>query len=194
MAIVLSDSLIIDRAGTNYKATASDMLDYITGAIGTSEHVVATIAARNAAEAGFTLGDVIFVTDASADATVTTGWAMYRYISTGVYTKFAEEENMDVIAGATNLDYTAAPTIGTVTSSTGTDATLPAATTTNAGLMLPAQFDKLAFTTITGAVNLDTLNTNTHVAATTAGAATNNPVTLTGQAIGFNISGLATAP
>lgn len=47
-------------------------------------------------------------------------------------------------AGTTNLSYTASPTQGVVTSDTGTDATLPAADGTNAGLMLPAQVTKLA--------------------------------------------------
>ena len=46
--------------------------------------------------------------------------------------------------GATNLAYTASPTGGTVTSDTGTDATLPLADGTNAGLMTPAQHTKLA--------------------------------------------------
>ena len=46
--------------------------------------------------------------------------------------------------GATNLSYTASPTGGTVASDTGTDATLPLADGTNAGLMAPAQHTKLA--------------------------------------------------
>lgn len=46
--------------------------------------------------------------------------------------------------GATNLAYTASPTGGTVTSDTGTDATLTLADATNAGLMAPAQHSKLA--------------------------------------------------
>lgn len=47
-------------------------------------------------------------------------------------------------ASATNLSYTAAPTNGTVVSDTGTDATIPLVTGTNAGLMSPAQYNKLA--------------------------------------------------
>lgn len=47
-------------------------------------------------------------------------------------------------ATPTNLGYTAAPTGGTVTSDTGTDATLTLADGTNAGLMAPAQHTKLA--------------------------------------------------
>jgi len=46
--------------------------------------------------------------------------------------------------GATNLGYTASATDGTVTSDTGTDATLPLGTGTNAGLLAPAQFTKLS--------------------------------------------------
>lgn len=45
--------------------------------------------------------------------------------------------------GATNLGYTAAATTGTVTSDTGTDATIPAATTSNAGLITGANQLKL---------------------------------------------------
>ena len=47
-------------------------------------------------------------------------------------------------SGSTNLGYTASPLNGTVTSDTGTDATLPLADGTNAGLMTPADFTKLA--------------------------------------------------
>lgn len=46
--------------------------------------------------------------------------------------------------GATNLGYTASPTGGIVTSDTGTDASVPLADGTNAGLMAPAQHTKLA--------------------------------------------------
>lgn len=45
--------------------------------------------------------------------------------------------------GATNLTYTASPTQGIVVSDTGTDATIPAGSTTNASLMLPADKTKL---------------------------------------------------
>jgi hypothetical protein len=45
--------------------------------------------------------------------------------------------------GATNLSYTASPTDGTVNSDTGTDATIPLATTTNAGLQSPTDKTKL---------------------------------------------------
>jgi hypothetical protein len=46
--------------------------------------------------------------------------------------------------GGANLAYTASPTNGIVTSDSGTDATLPLGTGTNAGLLAPAQFTKLS--------------------------------------------------
>jgi hypothetical protein len=49
-----------------------------------------------------------------------------------------------VVGGATNLTYAAGPASGLVVSDTGSDATIPAADGTNSGLMLPAQFTKLA--------------------------------------------------
>lgn len=45
--------------------------------------------------------------------------------------------------GATDITYSASPTQGMVNSSTGADAAIPAATTTNAGLLLPADKTKL---------------------------------------------------
>lgn len=61
----------------------------------------------------------------------TSAWAALTYFVAGA-------------VGATNLAYTAAAGNGIVTSDTGTDATLTAADGTNAGLMLPAGFTKLA--------------------------------------------------
>lgn len=46
--------------------------------------------------------------------------------------------------GATNLSYTPSPTGGVVASDTGNDASLTLSTGTNAGLMAPADFTKLA--------------------------------------------------
>lgn len=46
--------------------------------------------------------------------------------------------------GGGDLGYTAAPTNGTVTNTAGTDATLPLADASNAGLLAPADFTKLS--------------------------------------------------
>lgn len=57
--------------------------------------------------------------------------------------------------GTTNLTSAATATTNVVYSDTGTDATLVAASGTDAGLMLPAQYTKLSYITVTQAVNLD---------------------------------------
>lgn len=49
----------------------------------------------------------------------------------------------EVPSSATNLSYTASPTQGSVNSDTGTDAVIPSATNTNAGLLLPSEKTKL---------------------------------------------------
>ena len=72
-------------------------------------------------------------------------------------------------SGATNLGYTTSPTNGIVTSDTGTDATIPLADGTNAGLLKPAKFTVLENTsgTNTGDQDLsgkqDTLVSGTNI-------------------------------
>ena len=62
-------------------------------------------------------------------------------------------------AGVTNLAATLSPTNTVITSDTGTDATIPAADTTNAGVMTKAMHDKLAAieaaADVTDATNVD---------------------------------------
>jgi hypothetical protein len=192
MALQGSDYFLINRAGVHYKLLASDILAYISGNIGSTEFDVANIAARNALT-GMTTGDRVFVADATGDATVSAGWAIYAWRGSA-FTKIAEQEGLDVTVAGTNLTYTAAPTNGTVVSKTGNDATLPLADATNAGLLASAPFTKLGFLTVAGNTDLDAIRAASHAAATTQGTATTNPVTLTGQAIGFSISNLASAP
>lgn len=50
----------------------------------------------------------------------------------------------EITSGATNLGYTASPTNGIVTSDTGSDATIPLADNTNAGLLSPAEKSEIA--------------------------------------------------
>ena len=67
--------------------------------------------------------------------------------------------------GATNLSATASPTGVTVTSDTGTDAAIPLANGTNAGLMAPAQVAKLAGVAdgaTANATDADLRNRSTH--------------------------------
>ena len=212
MAVVSTDFFQISRAGTNYKVSGADILAYMNANLGTSQYDVANITARNAL-ANLSAGDRVFVTDATGDGTVTSGWAIYIFISTGVFTKVAEQESMDIVAGSiTNLSYTAGVSSGIVVSSDGADATIPAVDATNAGLSLPAHKTKLDFLTVTAAISLDTVKTKTdfltvtaatnldtirtasHAAATTGGSALTNPIVVTGQVLTFDIAGLTSAP
>ena len=192
MAVQGSDYFVIERAGAVYSTLASDILAYIQENVGTTQFQVAEIAARNALT-GLSLGDRVFVVDASADATVNTGWAIYVWRG-AAFTKVAEEEGLDVVAGGANLSYTASPTQGVVVSSSGTDATIPAGNGTNAGLMVPAQFNKLGNLTVTAATDLDAMRGASHAAVSLAGTTNSNPLTLSGQALGFSISQLTAAP
>lgn len=192
MALQTSDKFMIDRGGTLYRVTASDIVVLVQSLVGTSAYEVANIAARNALT-GLSIGDRVFVIDATGDATVSSGWAIYVYRGPSTWTKVAESEGMDLIVGA-NLSYTPAPTQGTVVSSTGDDATLPAVDGTNAGLMLPSHKAKLDHLTVTQAVDLDAVEAAAHAAVTLAGSATTNPLTLTGQQLGFSIGNLSAAP
>lgn len=192
MALQGSDVFMIDRAGTNYKLPGSAILAYIQANVGTSEYEVATIAARNALS-GVSVGDRVFVVDATGDATVSSGWAIYVWRG-AAYTKVAEQEGLDVVVGGTDLSIVTGASSININSSTGADVTIGAATASLAGLMLPAQFTKLANITVTQAVDLDALETASHAAVTAAGSATTNPITVTGQVLGFSIANLTTAP
>lgn len=63
--------------------------------------------------------------------------------------------NIVISGGATNLEYTASPTNGIVTSDTGTDATIPLADGTNAGLLKPAKYTVLENTSGTNTGDQD---------------------------------------
>ena len=74
--------------------------------------------------------------------------------------------------GATNLTYTASPTNGIVASDTGTDATIPLADGTNAGLISPSE--KTSISTISGKQDAITLTTTGTSGAATLSAGTLN--------------------
>lgn len=195
MALQGSDSFVISRGGTLYRVQGSDILSYVESQIGTSQYRVADIAARNALDGSMSAGDRVMVDDASADSTVDTGWALYQWLSSGTWRKIAEQESLDItVGGATNLGYSAGPTNGVVTSDTGTDATIPAADGTNAGLMVPSQFTKLGQLTVTSPTDLDAIRGASHAAVTLTGSASTNPLTLSGQVLGFSIANLTSAP
>lgn len=198
MAVQGSDSFMVSRGGTHYKVLASDILAYARTGLGTTDYRVADITARNALDGTLSAGDTVMVNDASGDVAANgggAGWALYQWLSPGVWRRIADEAALDItVGGATNLAYSPGPANGVVTSDTGTDATIPAADGTNAGLMVPAQFNKLGNISVTQAVNLDAMESASHAAVTLSGSANTNPLTLSGQTLGFSIANLTSAP
>jgi len=113
-------------------------------ALGTTEHTAVDITARDAVT-DLVVGDKIFVTDATADATVNTGWAIYRVQSVwpNLFFKVAEQESLDVAIVANLTAWAVTWTTYEVAISTGTNVVLPWATAVNAWLMIAA--DKVRF-------------------------------------------------
>jgi len=176
MALQNNDLFVVERSGTQFRMTANQIADFV-GAV--RDFTVANITSRDALS-GLQIGDRVFVTDASSEADVAAGWAIYRLASTApdVYEKIQEQESMDVVV-ITNVDlgYTSAPGQGTITNSAGDNAVIPVVDGTNAGLATPAMFN------------------NTHQTATAALTAGTNPVTVDGsQQVGFDIAQLDVLP
>lgn len=100
MALANTDLFIVERGGVQYKMTANQIADFV-GAI--RDFTVADIPARNALT-GLKVGDRVFVTNATADSTVVSGWAVYRVASIGpnVFQKIQEQESMDFVVTSHN--------------------------------------------------------------------------------------------
>lgn len=117
----------------------------------------------------------------------------YKDLPTGRRTYYAQVGYVDdAIAaaggGATNLSYTPSPTDGTVNSDTGTDATIPLADGTNAGLLSPAMKTKVdgiasGATANTGTVTTVSVVTANGVTGSVANASTTPAITLSLGAI-----------
>ena len=105
-------------------------------------------------------GNVYTITNPLPDLEVTIK-AGNNIVVTGTYPNFTISSTGGGGGGATNLSYTASPTNGVVNSDTGTDATIPLASGTNAGLMAPTQFTKLSNINVTQVVDLDTIESDT---------------------------------
>lgn len=85
--------------------------------------------------------------------------------NTYVQKKWVDDNFEPIGGGATNLGYTASPTNGIVTSDTGTDATIPLADVTNAGLLSPSFWSVLnTFATSVRSTILTGLSTATTTA------------------------------
>lgn len=91
--------------------------------------------------------------------------------------------------GSTNLSATHLSGTVTLASSTGTGATLLAATSGSSGVMLPAHVTKLSHITVTAPINLDSLSTSNHAAASALNASmVVNPTT---QAINVQLGAIS---
>lgn len=191
----LTDWLVVSRATQHFKATAQDIVNLVTDNIGTSEFTATTIADRDTSITTQTLGDRVYVTDASTDGSVDAGWAIYTWTGSA-WKKVAEEEGLDVVIEIVNLGNTPTPTGVTITnSSSGSGTLLPLADAINAGLMTPAMFTQLGHLTVTAPTDLDDMRTKSHVAVTTAGTAQNNPIQVdANQVLSYSIESLDTLP
>lgn len=195
MAILVTDNIVHERAGTHYRGTVADLAQAVNAQIGNVHPApAADITARDAVT-GLSVLDIVHVSDDG-----TGQWARYQATAVdaaGMGTAWEEISNQGQLTGVSpDLGYTPSPTDGTVTNSAGNDATLPLATGTNAGLYNPADFTKVSNIAITQPVDLDQLETDSHVPAVTAGTAATNPIIVnaTTQEFSFDIAGLAVAP
>lgn len=244
MSVLSTDNLIIERGGSHYRVTASEVVslfpvsdsltstsstsalsarqgknlkDLIDGLGDVTYHI--SIPARDAS-GPFNSGDVAFVND-DGDGK----WARYQSVSAGAtgadvtWIKIADQDALASGLGATNLSYTPSSSNGLVTNTAGDDATIPIADTTNAGLLSPSDFltlsrisltesidldaiklnlnqskTKTDFLTVSSNINLDVLSAASHDAVSLAGTSSSNPITISGQQLGFDIGALDPAP
>jgi hypothetical protein len=182
MALLNTDLFLVERAGVQYKMT-SDQLSSFVGAV---KDITATTYANMLAGifvggATAKVGDRVFISDATGDITVSSGWAIYRLssVSPVVVDKIQEQESMDlIITSSTNLGTIVSGSSVTITSDNGTDAIIPLVSSTLAGLASPSMFS------------------NEHVKAVSGLTTASNPVNVnaTTQAITFGITQLTALP
>jgi hypothetical protein len=131
--------------------TAGDGLAEISGEFSVDSTVVRTNDSRLTDAREWTASTVSQIEAETGTATTRRAWTAQRVRQAilGWWNGSGDKAKLDGIeAGAqvnvaTNLGYTAATTTGTVTSSTGSNATVPAATTSAAGLMTSTDKSKL---------------------------------------------------
>jgi len=98
-----AETYVTDSAGNTKMVGNTAMINAIGGG-GASQEVqqAANITARDGLS--LTANTLVYVTDASADATVTSGGALYFWDNTGsTFIKVAEFESMDIVASWANL-------------------------------------------------------------------------------------------
>ena len=93
--VVVEDVLTSTSVTSAVSANMARVLNEKMDALGTVEHNAADIAARDLLT-DLVTGDRVFVTDASADATVDLGWAVYRWDG-AAFLKMTEAESLDLV-------------------------------------------------------------------------------------------------
>ncbi len=151
MALQNTDLFIVERAGVQYNMTADQIADFVGAVRDFTAADYKTLTGATYPDASeIKTGDRVFVADATGGTTVDAGWAVYRYNGTS-YEKIQEQESMDLVVVAnTNLGVISGAASITITNDNGTDAIVPLADATNAGLMSPSQFNNQHVPTVTG--------------------------------------------
>lgn len=182
MALNSIDLFLVERTGVQYKMTA-DQIAIFVGAVKdlTATSYANMIAGTFVGGVLAKAGDRVFIADATGDTSVSTGWAIYRITSIApiVAAKIQEQESMDLTINAvTNLSMQRDAASVTILSDSGTDAIIPLATATEAGMASPAMFN------------------DQHVKAVAALTTASNPINVnsTTQAISFGITQLTALP
>lgn len=143
LAAAINNTLTSTSTTESLSAAQGKVLKDLIDGMGTI-HSAPDIAGRDALATAGTVDnlDVVHVAD-DGDSK----WARYQNLGTSAapaWTKISDEDALSAGLGATNIGYTASPTQGVVTNTSGSDGTIPAADATNAGLLLPAEKTKLA--------------------------------------------------
>ena len=138
-----TNGVVTSDTGSNATLTVADATN---AGIMVPEYFTRLAAVEAAADVTDAANVVAALDGATLDtATVAaTDLVLTKDVGTGNLQTVTAQAIADLGSGGANLAYTAAPTNGTVTSDSGTDATLTVADATNAGLMVPEYFTRLA--------------------------------------------------
>lgn len=137
----------IEKTGTYTATTADHVINCTSGTFTVTLPLANTKAGLlftiiNTGAGAITVGTTSSQTiNGSTTYSLATQYDWVTVISDGVSKWYIKSKSSS--GGTTDLGYTASPTNGIVTISTGTDATIPLANATNAGLLAPALFDSL---------------------------------------------------
>lgn len=172
------DLIVADSAGNGVEFVSDARINSLIMAASNPEvQLYADIAARDAAT--LTANSIVLVTDASADATVASGAAMYFYDNTGsTFTKVTEFESLDVVLDWNNLingpSSTAAQIDATVAQTSANTTAISAINTAQGVQDGLISGNTSNITTNTAAIALNTADRHTHANKTELDKITEN--------------------